>query len=100
MEDPAHPMLADARREGRKQAEAFEAALRRAEDAERAERRGRLASGADQAPWLAADGESAPSEVARLQRQVEALAHFRVAVLGSRAWRLIEAVRRIFGRAW
>jgi hypothetical protein len=38
--------------------------------------------------------------VARLRSQVEALASFQAAVLRSKPWRVIQSVRRLFGRAW
>ncbi len=85
---------------GRGQAAAFDAVLRQTEDRERIDRLTRLAAGAENDPWPADQGESAPTEVARLQRQVEALSQFRAAVLSSRPWRVIQAVRRLFGRAW
>lgn len=98
MHDEDDP-VAEARREGRRQAEAFEAALRREEDRERSARLARLASGEDD---LGAPGDSdwAPTEVARLRRQVEALAEFRAAVLRSKAWKLIQSLRRLVGRDW
>ncbi len=78
----------------------FDAKLRHIEDQERTERLTRLAAGLEDDPWPADPGESAPTEVARLQRQVEALSQFRAAVLSSRPWRVIQAARRLFGRAW
>ncbi len=99
MEDAAQNPVAGERAAGRARAAAFDAALRQTEDSERIERLTRLAAGAEEDPWPAG-GESAPTEVARLQRQVEALAQFRTAVLSSRPWRVIQAVRRLFGRAW
>jgi hypothetical protein len=82
------------------QAEAFIAALRQSEDSERAERLTRLTAGAEDEAAAAADAKSAPTEIARLQAQVEMLAQFRTAVLSSKAWSFIQAVRRPFGRAW
>lgn len=85
---------------GRAEAEAFDARLREVEDRERRERSERLAAGDDEVSWAGTGWESAPTEVARLRSQVEALAAFRVAVLSSKPWRIIQSVRRLFGRAW
>lgn len=99
MEDRIDDLEAEARRQGRRQAEAYEAALRREEDRERSERLARLAAG-DEDPRATRGGESAPTEIARLRSQVESLAEFRSAVLRSQAWKLIQALRRLFGRDW
>jgi hypothetical protein len=99
MDDRIDTLEADARREGKKQAEAFEAALRREEDRERSERLTRLASGYEDLQ-TAQVWEPAPTEIARLRRQVESLAEFRSAVLGSKVWKLVQALRRLFGRDW
>jgi hypothetical protein len=85
---------------GRAQAEAFDARLRELEDQERHQRAERLAAGADDGSEAGPGWEAAPTEVARLHSQVEALAAFRAAVLRSRPWRVIQSVRRLFGRAW
>ncbi len=100
MDDVAQDAVSSARDAGKAQAAAFDAALRQVEDRERTERLTRLAAGVENDPWPEEPGESAPTEVARLQRQVEALSQFRSAVLASRPWRAIQAVRRLFGRAW
>ena len=92
--------IEQAQHSGRREAEAFETGLREVEDEQRAKRLSRLtAAHEDDAP----DGRSfgsASTEIARLRRQVEILASYRAAVLGSRAWRVIQALRRPFGRAW
>ncbi len=100
MDDVTQDSAVADRDPGRAQAIAFDAALRQVEDAERTERLTRLAAGLEDDPWPAEGAESAPTEVARLQRQVEALSQFRTAVLSSKPWRVIQAVRRLFGRAW
>lgn len=100
MHDPTQEPLADARAAGSAAAEAFDAALRRAEDSERVDRMTRLAGTTETGLWPAENGDAAPTEVARLQSQVEALAAFRAAVLDSQAWKTIQALRRLFGRAW
>jgi len=99
MDDHEDDLEAEARRQGRRDAEAFEAALRREEDRERGERLSRLA-GEEEDLWAAQGYDSAPTEVARLRRQVEALAEFRAAVLRSGGWKLLQALRRLFGRDW
>ncbi len=85
---------------GRAEAEAFDARLREVEDRQRHERSERLAAGDDEGSSTGPGWESAPTEVARLRSQVEALSSFRAAVLGSKPWRVIQSVRRLFGRGW
>jgi hypothetical protein len=93
--------LASARLLGRLEAESFEGALREQERCEREERLTRLAAG-DEAAFEPAGGLAAESSGAawRLQQEVDRLAAFHHAVVHSRAWRLIQAGRRLFGRAW
>lgn len=113
MESTGHPMdipaeidenpeIARARREGRRQAEAFESALRAVERQEREDRLTRIA-------WLGGDlvdlgeplgGNGKSAQVTRLERQIEHYASFHHAVLHSRGWRLVQALRRLVGRAW
>jgi hypothetical protein len=106
---------------GRLKAERLDAALR---SAERRERELRFASlvwdgnGAE-SPGLAAGGgmgdaggvggsagvgghgwDGSAAEVWRLRQDVERLAAFHQAVQRSRAWRLVQSLRRPFGRAW
>ncbi len=90
---------AAARREGRARAEAFERALREREDSERIDRLTRVAAGVEDDAWPP-DADVAPTELARLKSQVTQLAEFRSAVLASKMWRITQAVRRFFGRAW
>jgi hypothetical protein len=85
---------------GRAEAEAFDAKLREVEDRQRRERSERLAAGDDEGSWSGPGWDAAPTEVARLRSQVEALASFQAAVLRSKPWRVIQSVRRLFGRAW
>jgi len=93
---------------GRLRAERLDAELRAAEQREREIRLSRLAwegSGAEpEAPAAllregGGEGGSA-AEVWRLRQDVERLAAFHQAVQRSRAWRLIQWVRRPLGRAW
>jgi hypothetical protein len=97
LDDP----LAEARRLGRLEAERFDLALREAERREREERLSRLALAAeeDDGGWDGAGGGSS-AVVQRLERDVERLAAFHNAVVRSKSWRLIQAARRPFGRAW
>ncbi len=84
-----------ARQAGRREAEAFDGALRQAEQAAHEEQLRRLAREPSYGSLAAAFGP-----VWRLQQDVARLAAFHQAVLGSRAWRLIQWARRPFGRAW
>jgi len=92
---------AEARRSGRRDGRAFDAALREPELRERQERLTRLAWGADgEAAFSAAEAPTSSFEVLRLQHDMEQLAAFHQAVLKSRAWRWVQRLRRPFGRAW
>ena len=98
-EDP----LAPARLAGRLEGQRFDARLRRRERREREDRLTRRiwAQGPDDEDAAAALPDGATQgEVWRLQQRVDELASFHTAVLRSRAWRLVQAVRRPFGRAW
>ena len=99
MDDQEHPVDEPVEAGGRAQAEAFDAELRRIEERELIERLTCLAAG--EGGWTDGGAEATtPTEVARLQDRVEELTAFRQAVLDSRPWRLIQAVRRVFGRDW
>jgi hypothetical protein len=93
--------LAPARRLGRLEGEEWD---RQCRERERLEREERLAGFALNHPPGAASSSlgagASSSEVARLRSQVEALSAFQTAVLRSRSWRLLQALRRPFGRAW
>lgn len=95
---PSDDPLADARHLGRLEGERFVAHLRAAELHERQERLTRLAAS------HADDDVTGPLEengaAWRLRQEVERLTAFHDAVVQSRAWRLVQAVRRPFGRAW
>lgn len=94
--------LGEARRFGRLEAERYDLGLRERERREREDRLIRLAAGAEttgeETEDFAATGGS--SSLWRLQQENERLAEFHRAVTHSRAWRLIQALRRPFGRAW
>ena len=109
--------LAQARQLGRLKAEQLDAALRATEQRERELRFVRLlwdGMNADPAA-LAMAGDvgdaggdaggrgslgAGSAEVFRLRQDVERLAAFHQAVQRSRAWRVVQWVRRPFGRAW
>ena len=96
-------MLEDARLRGRTEAETFDRELRERELRDREARLTRLAWGVeDQAPLasLAPERGAGSDVVWRLQQDVERLAGFHNAVLGSKAWKLIQLARRPFGRSW
>ena len=87
---------------GELEARAFDSRLRELESREREDRLTRLVAerpdlAAAPAPPLAG-GDAAETE--RLRREVALLAEYQQAVVRSRAWRLIQLLRRPFGRAW
>ena len=86
--------IAQARHLGQLEGERYDAELRERERAAIAARRDRLAGEVTADPGIGA------AEGSRLQRQVEDLASFQGAVLRSRGWRLLQLLRRPFGRAW
>jgi hypothetical protein len=86
---------------GKLEAERFDLDLREMERREREDRLTRLASGADDTVVVSGAGPRESSELfLRMQRDLEQLSAFHQAVVRSRAWKLIQAVRRPFGRAW
>lgn len=100
-EIPPGTPFEDSRTLGRMEAERFEAALRAQESREREDRLSRLAWGSDDVGHiLAAGGGESSAVVRRLQQDVERLAGFHHAVLHSKAWRVIQRLRRVVGRAW
>jgi|SRR5215212_6863 len=91
----------DGQRCGELEANAFDSRLRELESREREDRLTRLVA---ERPDLAATpalshGAHSP-EVERLRREVGLLADYHQAVLRSKGWRLVQALRRPFGRAW
>jgi hypothetical protein len=104
--------LAQARQLGRFQAERLDAALRAAEQSEREMIFARLlwdGIGADPAALAMSGGSggeaggsvaAGASEVWRLQQDIQRLAAYHQAVQRSRAWRVVQWLRRPFGRAW
>jgi hypothetical protein len=97
----AHEPLNLAEHCGRLEAERFDLDLREMERREREDRLTRLASGGDDAVAVAGLGPRESSELfLRMQRDLEQLSAFHRAVVRSKAWKLIQAVRRPFGRAW
>jgi hypothetical protein len=94
--------LEQARQLGRLKAERLDLTLRREEQRERERRFAHLAwgGGGEEPPAPQDDERPAMAEIWRLQQDVERLAAFHRAVLRSRAWRVVQLLRRPFGRAW
>jgi hypothetical protein len=90
---------------GELEARAFDLRLRALESREREDRLTRLvAERPDLAatpalPYAGVTGVDA-AEVERLRREVGQLADYHQAVLRSKGWRLVQTLRRPFGRAW
>ena len=87
---------------GELEARAFDLRLRALESREREDRLTRLVA---ERPDLAASPALPYAggdivEVERLRRQVGQLADYHQAVLRSKGWRLVQAMRRPFGRSW
>jgi hypothetical protein len=116
MNEPRGEDLLQAEQLGRLKAERLDADLRAAEQRERELCLARLvwegAGGELAAPALSGGGGgglggswgggegASTSEVWRLRQDVERLAAFHQAVQRSRAWRLVQWLRRPLGRAW
>lgn len=93
--------LDEARRLGRLEAESLDLRLRELEAREREERLGHAAFGSDESVATGADPAKDSSwTVWRLQQENQRLAEFQRAVVNSKAWRVVQALRRPFGRAW
>ena len=89
----------DARTFGRLEADRLDGELRLREGQAREERLSRLVLGAGDMEAVADSGVSS-STAHRLQAEIERLAKFNSSILRSRGWRLLQALRRPFGRAW
>jgi hypothetical protein len=100
MTSPDKDDLVDLRRLGQLEAESFDAALRERERCEREERLTRLAAGDETAGEPAALFGESSGPTWRLRQDYERLASFHHAVVRSKAWRAIQAARRLVGRAW
>ncbi len=86
---------------GRTEAEAFDLRLRAIESREREDRLARLvAERSDLSAVGTPAGHSDTAAIERLRREVDQLATFQRLVMRSRGWRLVQTVRRLFGRAW
>lgn len=93
--------LEEARRLGRLEAESFDLKLRELEAREREERLAHAALGSVDSIAAGADARKDSSwAVWRLEQENLRLAEFQRAVVNSRAWRVVQALRRPFGRAW
>ena len=90
------------KRFGELEAKAFDARLRELESREREDRLTRLvAERPDLSSFPASPpGGADPAQMDRLQREVAMLAEYHHAVARSKGWRLLQALRRPFGRAW
>ena len=89
-------------RRGELEARAFDSRLRELESREREDRLTRLvAERPDLSSFPASPpGGADPGQMDRLQREVAMLAEYQLAVARSRGWRLLQVLRRPFGRAW
>ncbi|HVG10961.1 MAG TPA: hypothetical protein VNM67_24875 [Thermoanaerobaculia bacterium] len=86
---------------GELEARAFDLHLRALESREREDRLTRLVAerpDLSAAPVLSHAGDS--PEVERLRREVGLFAQYHHALLRSKGWRLVQTLRRPFGRAW
>ncbi|MEA2560805.1 MAG: hypothetical protein QOH06_2309 [Acidobacteriota bacterium] len=86
---------------GELEARAFDLRLRALESREREDRLTRLVAerpDLSAIPALSYGGES--PEVERLRREVGLLADYHHALLRSKGWRFVQALRRPLGRAW
>lgn len=94
--------VADAERFGRLEAEAFDSGLREIEQRERENLLGRSALASDQLGSAGQDDVPAltSTEALRLRREIDRLADFHRTLLHSRSWRLLQALKSPFGRAW
>jgi hypothetical protein len=95
-------MITDEERYGELEARTFDLRLRELESREREDRLTRLVA---ERPDLAAAPAPPPLgvdafEAERLRREVALLAEYQQAVLRSKGWRFVQALRRPFGRAW
>lgn len=98
---PGADEIASAAQRGEEEARALDLRLRATERRERAARLGLLAGSGSDVPALSAAPPSADSyTVEQLRRQVAELAEFQRAVLRSKGWRLLQSLRRPFGRSW
>jgi hypothetical protein len=89
-------------RRGELEAQAFDLRLRALESRDREDRLTRLVA---ERPDLSSFPASPPggadvAQVERLQREVAMLAEYQHAIARSKGWRLLQALRRPFGRAW
>lgn len=95
----------ESERYGELEARSFDLRLRELESREREDRLTRLIA---ERPDLLAAPSAVPAPfpaqesavVERLQREVALLAEFQSALVHSKGWHLLQALRRPFGRAW
>lgn len=98
---PGPDAIACSKRCGEIEAEAFDLRLRELESREREARLILLvAEHSDLSAVLPLAPHGDLHAVQQLQRQVQELATFQRAVVQSKGWRLVQMLRRPFGRAW
>jgi len=91
--------IAEARSLGKFSGEDFDSHLRSRERAERAEFLTRARSSETAAGQ--SGGLVYPTEdIAGLKRELELLRGFRLTVVRSKGWKVVQALRRLVGRAW
>jgi hypothetical protein len=91
-EEPRHP----ARELGRQEGELFDLRLREQETRQRERRLTEML-------WVPGGSPSSrhnEAEIARLRGQIDELSDYHKAVEKSAAWRAIQSLRGLFGRAW
>ena len=91
--------IAEARSIGTFAGEDFDSHLRSRERAERAELLARART--SEATARQSAGPVYPTEdIAGLRREVELLREFRLTVVRSKGWKVVQALRRLVGRGW
>ncbi len=95
------PLLEEAREIGRFEAEAFDRRLRDLEQSERAEILEQIVSvGLPRGSEDPVVQNIRHHDAVRLQRDLDRLSEFHRTLVTSRSWRLLQLLRRPFGRAW
>ena len=102
MNAPSDDPLADARLAGRREAQLLDLRLRQREAREREDRLGRLvAERSDLSMAPATRGSIVDSvRIERLERELSEVTSYQSAILRSKGWKMVQSVRRLFGRAW
>ncbi len=92
--------LQEARRLGQLEGERFDERLREQERRERDELMARAQSAEQPRDRTTAEAGVPSDVVLRLRREVEQLSAFQRAVVSSKGWKFLQALRRPFGREW